>query len=152
MINECWAVGGIRNGSTWRKLAPEPHYPLQIPQVLTWDSTLATMVGSWRQTASAAIWPQEHILWYKLVSICKHILWFAVNALVFFLMMMPLLPAMNVTIFREWPDNISEFSRGRSIGDTCSTPEDVRIVQIVCATIYNTQSVLRCYYVVSNKT
>jgi hypothetical protein len=43
MIDEYGASVGIRTGrgnrSTWRKPAPVPLFPLQIPHDLTWDQT-----------------------------------------------------------------------------------------------------------------
>jgi hypothetical protein len=48
------AVGGIRIGrgkrSTWRKPAPVPLCPPQIPHDLTWDRTRAAAMGSQRLT------------------------------------------------------------------------------------------------------
>jgi hypothetical protein len=41
MINECGVLGGIRNDGgkqcTKRKPTSMVHFPLQIPQYLTWD-------------------------------------------------------------------------------------------------------------------
>jgi hypothetical protein len=49
------AVGGMRigsgNRSTWRKPAPVPLCPPQIPHDLTWDRTRAAAAGSQRLTA-----------------------------------------------------------------------------------------------------
>jgi hypothetical protein len=51
---ECGAVGGTRigmgNWSTWRKPAPVPLYPPQIPYDLTWARTWVAMVVSRRLT------------------------------------------------------------------------------------------------------
>jgi hypothetical protein len=42
---------GRGNRSTWRKLAPVPLCPPQIPHDLTWARTRASAVGSRRLTA-----------------------------------------------------------------------------------------------------
>jgi hypothetical protein len=52
MIDEgdCGAIGGMKigrgNQSTWRKPAPVPHCPPQIPHDQTWARTRAAAVGS----------------------------------------------------------------------------------------------------------
>jgi hypothetical protein len=55
--DEYGEVGGIRigrgNRSTWRKPAPVPHCPPQIPYDMNWDRTRAATVGSRRPTAFA---------------------------------------------------------------------------------------------------
>jgi hypothetical protein len=55
--DECGPVSGIRisrgNRSTWRKPAPVPLCPPQIPNDLTWDRTRAATMGSLRITAWA---------------------------------------------------------------------------------------------------
>jgi hypothetical protein len=58
IIDDYGAVGGMRidrgNQSTWRKLAPVPLCPPQIPHDLTWDRTRAAAVGS--QRLATLIW------------------------------------------------------------------------------------------------
>jgi hypothetical protein len=55
--DECRAVGGMRigrvNRSTWRKPAPMPLFPPQIPYDLTWAWTRASEVESRRVTGTA---------------------------------------------------------------------------------------------------
>jgi hypothetical protein len=51
---------GRGNQSTWRKPAPVPLCPPQIPYDLTWDRTRAAKVGSRRLTAWAMARPDRH--------------------------------------------------------------------------------------------
>jgi hypothetical protein len=64
MIDEYLAVGGMiigrGNQSTWKKPAPVPLCPPQIPHNLTWDRTRAAAVGSQRLTAWAMAQPLSH--------------------------------------------------------------------------------------------
>jgi hypothetical protein len=63
---ECGAVGGMRigrgNRSTWRKPAPVPPSPTQIPYDMTWARTRAAAVGSRRLTAWATVRSAERCL------------------------------------------------------------------------------------------
>jgi hypothetical protein len=53
--DKCGAVGGMRirrgNRSSWRKPAPVPLFPPQIPHDLIWSQTRAAAVGSRLLTA-----------------------------------------------------------------------------------------------------
>lgn len=48
--------------STQRKPVQVPLFPPQIPHMLTWVWTWATMVGSWRITSWAMAWPNVRIV------------------------------------------------------------------------------------------
>jgi hypothetical protein len=66
MINDDWAVGGMRIGRenriTRKKPAPVPLCPPQIPYDQTWDRTRAAAVGSQRLTAWAMTQPRIYNL------------------------------------------------------------------------------------------
>jgi hypothetical protein len=65
--DDCGAVGGMRigsrNRSTWRKPAPVPPCPPQIPHDLTRPRTRAAAVVSRRLIASAIARPQLEMVW-----------------------------------------------------------------------------------------
>jgi hypothetical protein len=61
--DKCVAVGGMRTGreAPWRKPAPVPLCPPQIPHDLTWARTQASMMGRRQLIAWAMAWPSPMV-------------------------------------------------------------------------------------------